>query len=111
KQDYVSIFEIFDAQPEEEIALKLETKGDFEMGVQCYYAERHAEAGEYFNRVWNKNPNDEAAHLYLRRTNQLLEYGVPVDWDEVDVLIQPSPQFRKRGNHTKNSKPQCINCN
>lgn len=88
KKDPVSVFEILDGETEERRALKLKTQTDFEKGLLHYYSQEFTEAALYFNRVWTENRNDKAAHLYLMRINQFLEYGVPVDWDGIEVLTE-----------------------
>jgi two-component system sensor histidine kinase ChiS len=88
KKEPVSVFEILDGEIEESRAMKLKTQSDFEKGLLYYYSQEFTEAALYFNRVWAENRNDKAAHLYLMRINQFLEYGVPVDWDGIEVLTE-----------------------
>ena len=68
--------------------MKLKTQTAFEKGLLHYYSQEFVEAALYFNQVWAENRHDKAAHLYLMRINQFLEYGVPVDWDGIEVLSE-----------------------
>jgi two-component system sensor histidine kinase ChiS len=88
KKEPVSVFEILDGEAEERRAMKLKTQTDFEKGLLHYYSQEFAEAALFFNQVWTENRHDKAAHLYLMRINQFLEYGVPVDWDGIEVLSE-----------------------
>jgi class 3 adenylate cyclase len=88
KKEPVSVFEILDGETEERRAMKLKTQTNFEKGLLHYYSQEFVEAALYFNQVWTENRLDKAAHLYLMRINQFLEYGVPVDWDGIEVLSE-----------------------
>ncbi len=86
KTEPVSIYEVFDGDPEEVVELKLRTKPDFEEGLFLYQERKFAEAGVKFNRVVEHNPDDKAAQLYLKRTAHFMVHGVPPDWRGVEEL-------------------------
>jgi two-component system sensor histidine kinase ChiS len=88
KQAPVSVFEIMDGLPEKIINLKLKTRPDFETALFHYQYREFDEAKEYFNRVLEIHPEDEAAGLYLHRVNYFIEYGVPVGWEGVAILSE-----------------------
>jgi class 3 adenylate cyclase/CheY-like chemotaxis protein len=87
KDTPVTVYEIFDGDPEMIAQLKLETKPSFEAGLSLYYDRRFAEASVQFNQVLAKNPEDKAAMIYLKRSAQYMVQGVPADWTGVEILL------------------------
>jgi two-component system sensor histidine kinase ChiS len=88
KQEPVSIFEIFDGDPEEIKALKLKTSTDFEKGLLYYHNQEFTAARSHFEQVLSQNPADQAAQLYLKRISYFIEYGVPPDWEGIEALTE-----------------------
>ncbi len=88
KNDPVSVFEIFDGDPAELVALKLRTRTDFEKGLLHYHSEEFAEAQTFFKAVLEQNSDDKAASLYLKRATDFLTYGVPTDWGGIEALTE-----------------------
>ena len=88
KTEPISIYEVMDGEPEEVKALKFQTQSDFEQGLEYYHRREFAEAKRYFEQVLAVNLGDKAAKLYLERVNQLMEEGVPDDWDGVWRFVQ-----------------------
>jgi predicted ATPase/class 3 adenylate cyclase/tRNA A-37 threonylcarbamoyl transferase component Bud32 len=88
KKDPVSVFEILDGHTEEVRELKLKTRADFEQGIFYYHNREFHLAMEAFNRVLAIDPEDKAAQLYLQRSGNFLEYGVPVDWQGIEALTE-----------------------
>jgi signal transduction histidine kinase/ligand-binding sensor domain-containing protein/class 3 adenylate cyclase/CheY-like chemotaxis protein len=86
KKEPVSVFEIYDGEPEPIIDLKLKTKTDFEEGVQRYFAKEFAEAAVFFKKVLKMNDADKTAKLYLERSAQFMVHGVPENWEGVEAL-------------------------
>ncbi len=83
----VTVFEIFDGDPETVVKLKEETKGSFEEGLGLYYERKFAEASVCFNQVLQKNPEDKAALIYLKRCASYMVQGVPADWTGVEESV------------------------
>jgi len=90
KKEPVSIYEIFDSDPEKIIELKSETKPDFEKGILLYYEKNFSESRTHFDRVLQENPQDKAAQIYLERCTGFLEKGVPKDWSGIADLNRTS---------------------
>ena len=88
KKDSVSIFEIFDGEPDKIIDLKLKTLPDFKKGLLCYHSKEFAEATTHFGRVLKYNPGDKAAHLYLQRATRFIKQGIPADWEGVEAMTE-----------------------
>ncbi|MBN2011547.1 response regulator [candidate division KSB1 bacterium] len=82
----ISVVEIFDGDPDKIIALKSETKADFENGLALYYAKAFSEAASAFKRVLKANPNDKPADEYLKRALFCDLNGVYEFWDGVEWL-------------------------
>ena len=82
----VSIFEIYNGESLEIIELKDKTREDFENGVKLYYNKKLHEAREVFRKVYSANAKDFSAELYVRRCDNLIKYGIPDDWDGIEVL-------------------------
>jgi two-component system sensor histidine kinase ChiS len=88
KQTSVSVFEVFDGSSEEMMALKMETKSDFEQGLFLYHDKQFPEASVHFNKVLQRNPKDEAARLYLQRAAHFMVHGVPDGWSGAEVMLE-----------------------
>ncbi len=88
KKDPVSVHEVFDGDPPAVVELKEQTKDDFEEGLCLYYGRKFSEASVKFNQVLEKNPEDRAARIYLKRSANYMVNGVPEDWTGVEVLTQ-----------------------
>lgn len=88
KHTTVSVFEVFDGSLPEMMALKLETRDDFEQGLFLYYDRQFPEASVHFNRVLQRNPQDEAARLYLQRAAHYMVHGVLEDWEGMQIMLE-----------------------
>jgi two-component system sensor histidine kinase ChiS len=86
RQQPVSVYEVFDGDPPPVVELKGQTKEFFEEGLRLYYDKKFSEASVQFNKVMEKNPEDKAAHIYLKRSANYMVNGVPEDWTGVEVL-------------------------
>jgi two-component system, sensor histidine kinase ChiS len=86
KTEPVSVYEAFDGELDEVVALKRLTKPDFEEGLRLYHARQFAEAGQHFNRVLQRALDDRAAQLYAQRALDNLRRGIPEGWAGVEVL-------------------------
>lgn len=88
KKEPVSVFEIFDGDSEDIIALKLKTHKQFELGLVHYHRRAFEEAKAQFEGVLRQNPKDKAARFYLRRLTHFMKYGVPPGWEGVESLTK-----------------------
>jgi len=86
KKEAVYIFEVLDGEPEEVKRLKIETKPDFGRALQMYKNKEFDDAVTIFKRVLKKNPHDRGAELYIARCKNILEFGIPEDWDGVETI-------------------------
>ncbi|GEM_PF-3201957 len=86
KKESVSVFEIYNGEAEETIALKLKTKADFEDGLHRYFEKDFTNAAVCFKKVLDANAGDKTARLYLERSAQFMVQGVPEDWEGVEAM-------------------------
>ena len=63
----MAIFEVYDSNPPDLIALKQKTRPNLERGVALYVAKNFTEAREFFAKVQEINPQDKAIKFYLEK--------------------------------------------
>ncbi|MCB0315311.1 MAG: diguanylate cyclase, partial [Calditrichaeota bacterium] len=86
KDQAVSIFEIYDAEPERLLELKTQTRDNFELGLKHYFNRQFADAVVAFKKVLDVNPSDRTAVLYLENSAQFVVQGVPTDWQGIETM-------------------------
>jgi signal transduction histidine kinase/class 3 adenylate cyclase/FixJ family two-component response regulator len=86
KKDIVSVYDVYDGDPEEIKQMKIETKSDFEEGLCLYFKKLFADAAVFFKKVVDLNPNDRAARLYLEHCAQYMVQGVSSDWTGIESM-------------------------
>jgi two-component system sensor histidine kinase ChiS len=86
KSEIVPIYEIFSGDPELVIALKLETKADFEQGLRHYFAREFSAAAACFKNVLQRHLEDKTAQLYLQRATRYAVQGVGEEWEGVEAM-------------------------
>ncbi|MBI3396774.1 MAG: adenylate/guanylate cyclase, partial [Spirochaetia bacterium] len=80
KENPVSVFEVYQGQPDYVLELIASTRGQFEHGVSAYYAREYENALTCFEKVLEVNPSDTAAALYLRSIRRVLALdGKPIE--------------------------------
>ncbi len=77
KSEVVTIYEIYDAEPPPILALKDQTRDDFEEGFVLYHWEEYQDAQPFFEKVLQINEKDQAARIYLERCQQILSMKMP----------------------------------
>jgi len=68
------------------LALKEQTKVEFEQGLDAYYARKFSRASVSFDSVLQQDPEDKAACIYLKRCAHNMVNGVPEDWTGIETL-------------------------
>ncbi len=86
KKEAVYIFEVLNGEPEKIKQLKIETKADFGKGLQLYKNKEFDEALALFRNILTINPKDHAAELYIARCRNIINFGIPEDWDGVETI-------------------------
>ena len=88
REDAVTVYEVFEGDGDAIVELKEQTKPGFESGLELYYGKKFSEASVHFNQVLEKNPQDLAARIYLKRCANYMVNGVPSDWTGVETLLE-----------------------
>ncbi|HTL90222.1 MAG TPA: adenylate/guanylate cyclase domain-containing protein, partial [Leptolyngbya sp.] len=82
RNEPITIYEVLDAETEENRLLKHQTQPTFAQGIECYRQANFIEAKQHFETVLNANPMDQTVQLYVDRVSELLDHGVPEDWTD-----------------------------
>lgn len=90
KSEVITVYEIYDALPLNEVALKDQTRDEFEEGFVLYHWEEFKDALPFFEKVLQINETDKAARMYLERCQQILSMKMP---DEPRILIVDDTPF------------------
>lgn len=69
----VTIYEVFNNDPEDMVALKQKTLNEFKHGVMLFQAKKYAEAFAVFQSIVLRNNADFPAMLYIKRCQKKLE--------------------------------------
>lgn len=88
KREPLSVFDVFDGDPDPIKQMKQQTQTNFAAGLRHYYARNFAQAIECFEAVLAQYPQDKAAQLYIERATDFQAHGVIADWDGVEVLTE-----------------------
>lgn len=80
KDKVISFYEIIDINNDEDASAKINSKVDFEKGVNYFLDKKFAEACLHFNATIEKNPNDTLAKLYLKNSADYMVHGVDSNW-------------------------------
>ncbi|MCK5481530.1 MAG: adenylate/guanylate cyclase domain-containing protein, partial [Gammaproteobacteria bacterium] len=70
KTDKVTVYEVFNCDPDELTAAKLETREWFEQAVSLYEDGKQEESCALFRQCLERAPDDTAASLFLHRCNK-----------------------------------------
>jgi two-component system sensor histidine kinase ChiS len=71
RREEVSIFEIYDGDPEPLKKKKDSIKAAFERGLNAFYSQKYEQASEFFNSVLAELPDDQASFHYIRIIRKL----------------------------------------
>ena len=66
KSEWVTVFEVFDADPPDVLEGKKKTKTRFEKALCLRYEGKLREAAKLFAQCWKQNPGDRAAQIYAK---------------------------------------------
>lgn len=88
KTNPIAIHEVLDGLDGAELDGKLASREDFVHGIELYQAGEPGEALVCFAAALKTYPADRAAQLYIGRCWNLIEHGLPDDWDGVATLAE-----------------------
>lgn len=72
KSQFLTVYEVFEADFPESITAKLKTRHAFEQGFMCFHHHNFHKAQQFFEQVLAQYPQDNAAKIYLNRCQQQL---------------------------------------
>jgi two-component system sensor histidine kinase ChiS len=82
----VALFEVYDGDAQWLQDLKIQTQSDFKQAIELYAEANFTAAQPGFEKINHLNPQDKAVQLYLKRCDNYQKYGVPADWEGVEIL-------------------------
>ena len=82
----MGIYECFDGDEEESIALKRKTMEQFERGMTHFFAKEFPKASVAFDSVLAMHPTDLVAKYFLTKSAEYTISGAPDDWDYVNAI-------------------------
>ncbi|MBD1807603.1 hypothetical protein H6F98_19450 [Microcoleus sp. FACHB-SPT15] len=84
RDESVSVFEVYDAEPATIVELKNKTKTAFETSLLLYSQKNFAQANQIFQEILQINPQDRAAKMYVERCEYYQEHEVPEEWSRME---------------------------
>jgi two-component system sensor histidine kinase ChiS len=84
RNEPVSVFEVYDAEPLAIIELKNTNKTDFESAIILYNHKEFNQAKQIFQTILQINPQDGAAKMYIDRCEYYQRHGVPEKWSGIE---------------------------
>lgn len=93
REAVLSIHEVLEGNAPEIAAMKNKTKEQFLEGLNFYYEKKFTEAGVRFNSVYNENPQDITANIYLRRSGKYVWEGIPPGWSGIQEMVEKEGNF------------------
>ncbi len=93
KSEVVTVYEIYDADPPEMLALKEQSSNEFEEGFVLYHDDAYQEAQAFFENIVHLNDSDEAACVYLQRCQKILSLRIP---SSPTILVVEDTDFNAR---------------
>ncbi len=86
KEKAIDIYECFDGDPDDSIALKTKTLEDYNKGVDYFFSNKFPEALAAFEKVLGMNPNDSVARHFIIKSTEYTISGTPEGWEMVNTL-------------------------
>ncbi|MGB5819587.1 MAG: tetratricopeptide repeat protein [Saonia sp.] len=86
KEKAIGIYECFDGDNPEIIALKISTLKAFEKGLAHFFSNEFPSASAAFDKVLNKNPGDMVAKYFVTRSAEYTISGIPKDGEMVNKM-------------------------
>ena len=86
KDNITGIYECFDGDGDEIVALKIKTLKDFEKGLEHFFNNQFPKASGAFDKVLTENPEDKVAKYFVTKSAEYTISGVPKDWEIVNTM-------------------------
>lgn len=82
----ILLFEVLDAEPQQQRERKLSYKSDLARALRLYYGKDFTAAFDIIRELFERNPEDEVLRIYRKRCEILVNLGVPVGWEGVQEI-------------------------
>ena len=87
KSEAVKVFEVLDAEAEDVMALRVKNIARFDEAVTLYQTQKIKDALALFESIYNDDPTDMVAALYIERCSNFLKDGWDAStWDGVNRM-------------------------
>jgi class 3 adenylate cyclase/HAMP domain-containing protein len=83
RNEPILIFEVLDAEPQQQRERKLSYKAELVRALRLYYGKDITAAFDIIRDLFERNPEDEVLRIYRKRCELLVNLGVPDDWQGV----------------------------
>jgi two-component system sensor histidine kinase ChiS len=84
----LGVYEFYDGDPPETVALKRQTKDLLAGALDDYFARRFPEAAVSLKKVLETFPDDKTARRYLENAARYMVEGVEEDWSGVEQMTE-----------------------
>jgi class 3 adenylate cyclase len=84
RNEPVSVFEVYDAEPAAIVKLKKQAKTQFELALLLYTQKEFTKAKQIFQKILENNLQDRAAKMYVDRCEYYQRHGVPEAWAGIE---------------------------
>jgi two-component system sensor histidine kinase ChiS len=86
RNEPILIFEVLDAEPQQQRERKLAYKSELARALRFYYGKEFTEAYVMIRELFERNPEDEVLRIYRKRCELLVNLGAPDDWQGVQDI-------------------------
>jgi len=88
KEKFITVIEIFDADPANIFQLKESNAGAFEEALNKYNEKKFGEARNLFQSIMNRFPDDIPSKMYFERCVKYEKSGVSPDDEMIEVMTK-----------------------
>ena len=86
RKEITTIYEVFEGDPDDQLAIKSKRKPAFVAALEHYYKQRFTEAAKVFSALSRESPWDMIYLIYIVRCERHIAKGVPRDWKGVELI-------------------------
>jgi adenylate cyclase len=87
KMEAIDVYECFNGGSAEELDKKLTALPVFRQGVSAYFNKSFDHATRHFAEALNIYPEDVTAKMFLERSHQYVNRGIPENWTGVEAMV------------------------
>lgn len=88
KEEALGIYECFDGDSSDQIALKIQTLNTFKKGTDHMFSNAFSLASDAFKTVLDTNPQDKVAQYFSQQAEEYLRLGLPEDWGVAHTMSE-----------------------